>query len=78
MSREGAIKAAEPRARRARHVTAREFVLAVRAIWRAWETGERLSFHGEFYKHTLMTPFFDPARIPMGTRRSTSPPSVRG
>jgi probable F420-dependent oxidoreductase len=38
----------------------REFVLAIRAIWRAWETGERLSFRGQFYTHTLMTPFFNP------------------
>ena len=38
----------------------REFVLAIRAIWRAWETGERLSFRGGFYTHTLMTPFFNP------------------
>ncbi len=38
----------------------REFVLALRAIWRSWETGERLSFRGEFYTHTLMTPFFNP------------------
>ncbi|HEY8122756.1 MAG TPA: TIGR03617 family F420-dependent LLM class oxidoreductase [Myxococcota bacterium] len=38
----------------------REFVLAIRAIWRAWESGERLSFRGEFYTHTLMTPFFNP------------------
>lgn len=44
----------------------REFVLAVRAIWRAWETGERLSFRGEFYTHTLMTPFFDPGPNPHG------------
>jgi probable F420-dependent oxidoreductase len=39
----------------------REYVLALRAIWRAWETGERLRFEGEFYRHTLMTPFFTPA-----------------
>ncbi|WP_436493332.1 TIGR03617 family F420-dependent LLM class oxidoreductase [Actinokineospora sp. HUAS TT18] len=44
----------------------REFVLAVRAIWHAWETGERLAFRGEFYKHTLMTPFFDPGPNPHG------------
>ena len=37
-----------------------EFVAAVRAIWAAWRTGERLAFRGEFYKHTLMTPFFAP------------------
>ncbi|MFD5830099.1 TIGR03617 family F420-dependent LLM class oxidoreductase [Lentzea sp. NPDC060358] len=44
----------------------REFVLAIRAIWHAWETGERLAFRGEFYKHTLMTPFFDPGPNPHG------------
>lgn len=45
----------------------REFVLALRAIWHAWETGERLTFRGEFYQHTLMTPFFDPGPNPHGT-----------
>ena len=44
----------------------REFVLAIRAIWHAWETGERLAFRGEFYRHTLMTPFFDPGPNPHG------------
>jgi probable F420-dependent oxidoreductase len=44
----------------------REFVLAVRAIWSAWETGEKLDFRGDFYTHTLMTPFFDPGPNPHG------------
>ncbi|MFC7533296.1 TIGR03617 family F420-dependent LLM class oxidoreductase [Actinoplanes sp. GCM10030250] len=43
-----------------------EFVAALRAIWRAWETGERLAFRGEFYKHTLMTEFFSPGPNPFG------------
>jgi probable F420-dependent oxidoreductase len=38
----------------------REFVLALRALWSAWHDGERLAFDGEFYTHTLMTPFFSP------------------
>jgi len=38
----------------------REYVLALRAIWRAWETGDRLDFAGEFYTHTLMPPAFVP------------------
>ena len=38
----------------------REYVLALRAIWEAWRTGGRLQFRGEFYRHTLMTPFFTP------------------
>ena len=44
----------------------REFVRAIRAIWRAWDTGERLEFRGEFYAHTLMTPFFSPGPNPHG------------
>ncbi len=38
----------------------REFILAVRAIWKAWATGDALDFRGDFYTHTLMTPFFSP------------------
>ncbi len=44
----------------------REFVRAIRAIWAAWASGERLSFEGEFYSHTLMTPMFDPGPNPHG------------
>ena len=39
----------------------REYVRALRAIWRSWETGERLRFEGEHYTFTLMTPNFTPA-----------------
>jgi probable F420-dependent oxidoreductase len=49
----------------------REFVRAMRAIWRAWDTGERLDFRGEFYTHTLMTPFFSPGPNPHGRPRLT-------
>jgi probable F420-dependent oxidoreductase len=41
-----------------------EFVRAVRAIWATWQTGEPLRFRGEFYTHTLMTPFFSPPPLP--------------
>lgn len=44
----------------------REFVLAMRAIWHTWETGEKLDFRGEFYRHTLMTPFFTPDEDDLG------------
>jgi probable F420-dependent oxidoreductase len=43
-----------------------EFVAAVRAIWHTWATGERLAFRGEFYRHTLMTDFFNPGPNPHG------------
>lgn len=38
----------------------REMVLAMHAIWDSWMTGAELDFHGDFYTHTLMTPFFNP------------------
>ena len=45
----------------------REFILAMRAIWHCWATGEKLHFVGEYYRHTLMTPFFNPGPNPFGT-----------
>ncbi len=47
----------------------REMVLAIRAIWASWETGDKLDFRGDFYTHTLMTPFFDPGPNPYGNAR---------
>jgi len=47
----------------------RELVRAVRAIWDRWQHGTRLDFRGEFYTHTLMTPFFDPGPNPYGHPR---------
>jgi probable F420-dependent oxidoreductase len=47
----------------------RELVLAVRAIWRCWNEGEKLDFRGRFYRHTLMTPVFDPGPSPYGPPR---------
>ncbi|MSO59791.1 MAG: LLM class F420-dependent oxidoreductase [Ilumatobacteraceae bacterium] len=40
----------------------REMILAIRAIWDTWENGTPLNFKGDFYTHTLMTPFFAPER----------------
>lgn len=39
---------------------AKEMISAIRAIWDTWLTDEPLRFRGEFYTHTLMTPFFTP------------------
>ncbi len=47
----------------------REFIMALRAIWRSWNTGERLNFRGRFYQHTLMTPFFSPPPNAFGPPR---------
>ena len=48
----------------------RELVLAIRAIWDAWQSGSELEFRGEHYRHTLMIPAFDPGPNPFG------PPAV--
>ncbi len=47
----------------------REFVLAVRAIWSSWEAGTRVSFEGEFYRHTLSVPMFAPGPTGHGVPR---------
>jgi probable F420-dependent oxidoreductase len=44
----------------------REMLLAIRAIWDCWAKGTKLEFRGDFYTHTLMTPFFDPGPNPFG------------
>ena len=48
----------------------REFIVAMRAIWAAWDDGAKLDFRGDFYAHTLMTPFFSPPPLAGG------PPAV--
>jgi probable F420-dependent oxidoreductase len=43
-----------------------ELVGALRAIFTAWQDGAALEFRGEFYRHTLMTPTFNPGPSPFG------------
>ena len=45
----------------------RDYVQALRAVWRCWETGEKLDYQSEHYKLTLMTPDFspEPTGLPM-------------
>jgi probable F420-dependent oxidoreductase len=47
----------------------KEFVSALHAIWAAWQDGTKLNFRGEFYTHTLTTPFFTPAPSDYGIPR---------
>jgi len=42
----------------------REYILSLRAIWDTWQNATPLSFQGEFYQFSLMTPFFNPGPIP--------------
>jgi probable F420-dependent oxidoreductase len=51
----------------------REFILALRAIWDCWNNDAKLDFRGDFYTHTLMTPFFTPDA---GDLEGFGPPKV--
>lgn len=44
----------------------REYILALKAIFDCWQTGSRLQFEGEYYRHTLMTPMFNPGPLEWG------------
>jgi probable F420-dependent oxidoreductase len=41
----------------------REFVAALRAFWHTWQRGEPLSMRGEYFRLSLMSPFFNPGPI---------------
>jgi probable F420-dependent oxidoreductase len=51
----------------------REIVLAIRAIFDNWEGKAELDFRGEFYRHTLMIPAFNP-----GPNEFGPPPILTG
>ncbi|MGH7042125.1 MAG: TIGR03617 family F420-dependent LLM class oxidoreductase [Acetobacteraceae bacterium] len=40
-----------------------EYVAALGAIFRCWETGEKLDYRGKYYNFTLMTPEFTPEKL---------------
>jgi probable F420-dependent oxidoreductase len=44
----------------------RELVEALRHIWGAFQGEHPLRFRGQFYRHDLISPFFDPGPIPEG------------
>ncbi|MBW8755578.1 MAG: TIGR03617 family F420-dependent LLM class oxidoreductase [Sphingomonadales bacterium] len=44
----------------------RETVLAMRAVWHTWQTGEPLSFAGDLIRLSLMPPAFRPEPTPWG------------
>jgi probable F420-dependent oxidoreductase len=41
----------------------REYIQSLRAIWASFQDSAPLSFEGEFYKFSLITPFFNPGPI---------------
>ena len=59
----------------------REYILALKAIWRCWRHGDKLAFEGEHYRFTLMPPYFVPEslglRIPPVTMAAVGPAMLR-
>ncbi len=41
----------------------REQILVIRAFWDTWQNGSPLNFRGDYYKITLMSPFFNPGPV---------------
>jgi len=41
----------------------RELIHAIRSFWETWQKGSRLNFRGEYFKLSLMSPFFNPGPI---------------
>lgn len=41
----------------------REQIEVIRAFWDTWQNGTKLNYRGEYYKATLMSPFFNPGAI---------------
>lgn len=44
----------------------KEYILALKAIFKTFQTNERPSFQGEHYQFTLISPFFNPGPNPAG------------
>ncbi len=42
----------------------RDQILAIRALWDCWQNGTKLNFRSDYYKLTLMSPFFNPGSLP--------------
>lgn len=54
----------------------REQIQVIRALWQTWQNNTPLNFRGEYYKITLMSPFFNPGPIlpsPIGRGAGGSP-----
>lgn len=59
----------------------REYVLALKAIWKSWRDGGKLAYEGEHYTFTLMPPYFVPEgsglRLPPVTLAAVGPAMLR-
>ncbi len=45
----------------------REQIQVIRSLWNTWQNNAPLNFRGEYYKITLMSPFFNPGPLPQNS-----------
>jgi len=59
----------------------KEYIQALKAIWRCWRFGDDLKFEGQHYQFTLMPPYFNPEslglRLPPVTLAAVGPAMLR-
>ena len=53
----------------------RDQILAIRASWDCWQNGTKLNFRSDYYKLTLMSPFFNPGPLPSTVTGTKSKPN---
>jgi probable F420-dependent oxidoreductase len=59
----------------------REQIQVIRALWDSWQNGTKLNFRGEYYKISLMSPFFNPGPLtltPAPSEQSLIPIYIAG
>ena len=50
----------------------REQIEVIRAFWDNWQNGTKLNYRGEYYKVTLMSPFFQPPSLALSGAEATA------
>jgi alkanesulfonate monooxygenase SsuD/methylene tetrahydromethanopterin reductase-like flavin-dependent oxidoreductase (luciferase family) len=56
----------------------REQIEVIRAFWDCWQNGTKLNYRGEYYKATLMSPFFNPGPLPSPLGEKSIPVYIAG
>jgi probable F420-dependent oxidoreductase len=56
----------------------REQIQVIRAFWDCWQNDAPLNFRGEYYKITLMSPFFNPGKLPYPAPANPIPIYIAG
>src|SRR5512138_2688160 len=56
----------------------REQIEVIRSFWDCWQNGTKLNYRGEYYKITLMSPFFNAGKLPFPVEGRPVPIYIAG